>query len=189
MKTITLFLVLTLFGTCYAESYMELTRPVALDQKATSLMGLEEDESGVDGRIVFFGYTHCADICPMTLGEISKIASSIEQHEINIKVLFVTIDSARDTEGALESYFSGYGDKFEFLRPSSEGLKELQSVFAYESVEYNAFEGNEHYIIDHSITSFLLDNHHNIVSLLDLSESLNAETATQKIVGTLERSR
>lgn len=189
MKTITLFLVLMLFGTCYAESYMELNRPVALDQKTASLMGLEEDESGVDGRIVFFGYTHCADICPMTLGEISKIMSLIERYEIDIKLLFVTIDSARDTEEVLQSYFSGYGNKFEFLRPSSEELEELQSIFAYESVKHNAFEGNEHYIIDHSITSFLLDNDHNIVSLLDLSESLNAETATQRIVRTLEASR
>src|SRR5215218_7774424 len=47
--------------------------------------------------VVFFGYTHCPDVCPVTLGELAMVAKELGKDAERMQVLFVTVDPARDT--------------------------------------------------------------------------------------------
>ena len=63
--------------------------------------------------LVFFGYTHCPDLCPMVMNSISGAMNRLEDDEREqVDVVFVTTDPARDDEAALRDYLDGYGDDF-----------------------------------------------------------------------------
>ena len=58
--------------------------------------------------LVFFGYTHCPDICPTTLFEISEVMKALGKDADRTRALFITIDPQRDTPAALKDYLSNF---------------------------------------------------------------------------------
>ena len=63
--------------------------------------------------LVFFGYTHCPDYCPLVMNSISAALNRLDDEQRDqVDVVFVTTDPARDDEQALRSYLDGYGEDF-----------------------------------------------------------------------------
>jgi protein SCO1/2 len=64
--------------------------------------------------IVYFGFTKCPDICPSTLYKLSKVLKIIkskpEAHYLNVKVVFISVDPARDTPPILKKYLNNFSD-------------------------------------------------------------------------------
>jgi protein SCO1/2 len=58
--------------------------------------------------LVFFGFTHCPDICPTTLFEVSEILRALGPDADNVRALFVTVDPERDTVPVLKDYLSSF---------------------------------------------------------------------------------
>src|SRR3954465_7534703 len=58
--------------------------------------------------LVFFGFTHCPEICPTTLFEVSEILRKLGPDAERVRVLFITIDPERDTPAALKDYLSSF---------------------------------------------------------------------------------
>ncbi|GAA3650323.1 SCO family protein [Nocardioides ginsengisoli] len=63
--------------------------------------------------IVFFGYTHCADYCPLVMNNLSAALNRLDSADrAKVDVVFVTTDPARDDEKTLRKYLDGYGKDF-----------------------------------------------------------------------------
>ena len=58
--------------------------------------------------LVFFGFTHCPDVCPTTLFEVSEILQALGTDADRVGALFVTVDPERDTPAALKDYLSSF---------------------------------------------------------------------------------
>lgn len=89
--------------------------------------------------IVFFGYTNCADFCPLVMGSLSAGLNHLsEEDRERVNLVFVTTDPARDGEAELRDYLDGYGDGFVGLTGE---LEEIAALAA--SLKIYMSEGTE----------------------------------------------
>jgi protein SCO1/2 len=105
--------------------------------------------------LVFFGFTHCPDVCPGTL---LKLAQARRAAAVSgLRVVFITVDPARDTPALLAQYVHAFDSDFIALTGSEPAIATLAKRFgvAFERVD---LPGGG-YTMDHSATVFLLDRH------------------------------
>ncbi len=112
--------------------------------------------------LVFFGFTHCPDVCPTTLYKLAQLErAGVVPH---LKVVFVSVDPARDTPAALKQYVSAFG------APALIGVtgpeRAIATVAAHFGVAYERvpLPGGD-YTIDHSAVVFLLDRAARVVAV------------------------
>jgi protein SCO1/2 len=74
--------------------------------------------------LLFFGYTHCPDICPLTLGKLARAIRDAGEDARDTRVVLVTVDPARDTPAALKAYVSRFGPRVSGLTGDSASLAE-----------------------------------------------------------------
>jgi len=72
--------------------------------------GREVTDQDLKGRpfLVFFGFTHCPDVCPTTLFEVSEIFRALGPDADRTRALFITVDPERDTPGVIKDYLSSF---------------------------------------------------------------------------------
>jgi protein SCO1/2 len=122
------------------------------------------DDSGhtVDARsyrgdvvLLYFGYTHCPDICPTTLARLASALYAMHERG-QVRVLFVTVDPARDTVPVMHQYVRAFGPEFTGLRGTADALHTLAKRYR---VTYSAgkpdAQGN--YDMTHSDGVFVFD--------------------------------
>jgi protein SCO1/2 len=76
-----------------------------IDQNGTPVT--DEDIKGRPS-LVFFGYTHCPDVCPTTLFEMSEVMRALGPDASRVNALFITVDPERDTAAAMKDYLSSF---------------------------------------------------------------------------------
>ncbi len=106
--------------------------------------------------ILFFGYTHCPDVCPTTMAELSQALQQLGPDAARVQLLFVTVDPARDTSDVLSQYVSAFNPSFIGLRPSDAQLAKAASDFR---VYYAKAPGKtpDGYTMDHTAASYVFD--------------------------------
>ena len=89
--------------------------------------GAEVTAADYRGRvtILYFGYTHCPDICPATLANLSDMLNRLGPDAGKVRVLFVTVDPNRDTPAVLKQYAAAFAPQVEGLRGSDNALADL----------------------------------------------------------------
>lgn len=104
---------------------------------------------------VYFGYTHCPDVCPTTLAELAQSMRELGPQADQVQVLFITIDPARDTQALLKSYAPAFDPRFIGLTGSP---AQIASVAGQFHALYRRQDGaNGDYTMDHSAGAYLLD--------------------------------
>ncbi len=114
--------------------------------------------SSFKGRavILFFGYTQCPDVCPVTMGAMRELMTTLGTDAQRIQVLFVTVDPERDTPQLLAQYVPAF-------HPSFLGLYGDAAATAKVAAEFKVFHrkqpgGNATaYTVDHTAGSYVLD--------------------------------
>ncbi|HNQ04941.1 MAG TPA: SCO family protein [Thiobacillaceae bacterium] len=111
------------------------------------------------GRLIvlFFGYTHCPDVCPTTLSDMAQALELLgPEAATRVQVLFVSVDPERDTQEILRAYVPHFHPSFLGLRGSPEEVaraaKEFHIVYGRHAVP-----GATDYLVDHSAGSYVLD--------------------------------
>ena len=109
---------------------------------------------------VFFGYTHCPDICPITMHTMRKVRDKIYSYqEINMKnfnILFVSVDSERDTPEHLGKYISFFGDNFSAVTGNKKQVDSLTGQLGVPySIDKHEPEDTD-YLVGHSGAIFLI---------------------------------
>ena len=103
---------------------------------------------------LFFGFTHCPDVCPMTLNKLDIIISRLEKDNIKIKTFFITIDPDRDTPEVIKNYLSSYNNKFIGITGKPEEIFLLSKSWGIMSVKIFSEKGK--YTVNHSSPVILL---------------------------------
>ncbi|MDR5755846.1 SCO family protein [Caballeronia sp. LZ035] len=107
--------------------------------------------------VLFFGYTHCPDVCPTTLAELSQALQQLGDKAKDVQVLMVTVDPARDTPELLGQYVAAFNPSFIGLRPDSDA--QLAQVAKDFRVYYAKSAGKtaDDYTMDHTAASYVFD--------------------------------
>jgi protein SCO1/2 len=116
--------------------------------------------TGADFRgrpvLMYFGYTHCPDVCPTTLTTLRRALGRLDGGAERVRVLFVTVDPARDTRAAMHRYVNAFGPQFVGLRGTPDQLQDLTRRYR---VVYNRDkpDGRGNYLVAHSAAVFVFD--------------------------------
>lgn len=106
--------------------------------------------------LLYFGYTHCPDVCPTTLAALGSALGRLGSEANRVKVLFVTVDPARDTAPALKRYMSYFGPQFIGLRGDDEALRPLIRRYRV-AYHRDPPDPNGNYAVEHSSIVFVFD--------------------------------
>jgi protein SCO1 len=106
--------------------------------------------------VMFFGYTHCPDVCPTTLAELKMVKSQLGPDGERLQVLFVTVDPERDTQAVLAQYVPAFDPSFVGLRGDATATAKVAKDF---KVFYQKVPGSkpDNYSVDHTAGSYVFD--------------------------------
>jgi protein SCO1/2 len=105
--------------------------------------------------LVFFGFTHCPDVCPTTLFQMSEILAATGPRGKGLRALFVTVDPERDTPESLKSYLSSFDDRIVGLTGSPEAVAAMEKVYRAYARKVPLKEGD--YTMEHTGVVYLMD--------------------------------
>jgi len=107
--------------------------------------------------LIFFGFTHCPDICPAELQVIAQALEQLGDKAKTVVPIFITLDPERDTPQAMANYVKSFGPNFVGLTGSPEAIEAAAKAYrvAYSKVENKDSAGD--YSVDHSALVYLMD--------------------------------
>ena len=130
----------------------------ARDFRLTDHNGQVRTLADFKGQIVavFFGYTHCPDVCPTTLSDFAAALEQLGPQAERVQVLFVTVDPERDTPELLRQFVPAFNPRFLGMYTEAEALKRLAREYkvVYQKTSVKAADD---YLIDHSAGTFVYD--------------------------------
>lgn len=106
--------------------------------------------------VIFFGFTHCPDVCPTTLQEMAEVRRQLGRDAEQVQVLFVTVDPQRDTREVLAQYVPAFDSTFIGLFGTAEETARTAKQF---KVFYQKVPGatDTSYTMDHTAGSYVID--------------------------------
>jgi protein SCO1 len=105
--------------------------------------------------LVFFGFTHCPDVCPTTLQKLALIKSSRAKELEGVRIAFISVDGERDTPAAMKDYLKRFPAEFTGLTAPSEQVRTLALGFSAPFFKDPPKDGE--YDVQHSSRLFALD--------------------------------
>src|SRR5580704_3078898 len=115
-------------------------------------------EADLKGKwhLVFFGYTHCPDVCPTTLNELSLAVDHIgKKGSAEIGIVFISVDPDRDTPDVLKSYVSSFDAPITALSGTDAQVKQVASDYRVYYAKHRREDGG--YDMDHSAIIYVMD--------------------------------
>jgi protein SCO1 len=105
---------------------------------------------------IFFGFTHCPDICPTTLAQMKAVLAELGSDAKRVQVLFVTVDPERDTAEVLRQYVTAFDPSFIGLTGSVDDIKRVAKEFkVFFQKTAGTTAGN--YSVDHTAAFYIFD--------------------------------
>ena len=106
---------------------------------------------------VFFGYTHCPDVCPTTLSLLNTVAQRLEGGATPVRFVFVTVDPERDTPEQLARYVTYFNGDFVGVTGTMDGIDQLTRQLGVMHLQVDNETSPGSYLIDHTAGVFLFD--------------------------------
>lgn len=133
--------------------------------------------------VLFFGYTHCPDICPTTLGWIAEFLDRLESVAAPLRVVFVSVDPERDQPDVLKDYLSSFDDRFIGLTGTAAEVKAVTDQWGILARKV-PFAGGD-YTIDHTASVLLVGADGRFRGTLDIHDETPDANVTKlrKLVG------
>lgn len=133
---------------------------------------------------VFYGFTHCPEVCPATLYGLSQIVESIGAAANDLQIVFVTVDPERDSVAILKEYIGAINEDAIGLSGSPEAIDTMRKAFGIFAEKTLLDDGD--YTIDHTATVFLYDAQGALSGTIAWGEA--DDFAEAKLRGLLEKS-
>jgi protein SCO1 len=143
-----------------------------------------EDQNGqpvtdadMKGRpfLVFFGYTHCPDICPTTLFDISQVFQKLGPDADRTGALFITVDPERDTPAVLKDYLSNFDPHLRGLTGDQNAVNAATKAYRVYAKKVPLEHGD--YTMDHTAMVYLMDKNGHFVAPFNLKQTPEAAAA------------
>jgi protein SCO1/2 len=125
--------------------------------------------------LVFFGFTHCPDVCPTTMFEISEILKRLGPGGERVRALFITVDPERDTAAALKDYVSSFDPHIIALTGDEASIAAVAKAYRAIYRRVPLKEGG--YTMDHTAIVYLMDKQGRFVSPFSLRRPADAAAA------------
>jgi protein SCO1 len=129
--------------------------------------------------LIFFGFTHCPDICPAELQVIAQALEQLGDKAKNVVPIFITVDPERDTPEAMGNYVKSFGHNFVGLTGSPEAIAAAAKAYRVSYAKVEDKESAADYGVDHSALVYLMDPKGRYVT--HFSYGLSAEQMAEKL--------
>jgi protein SCO1 len=106
-------------------------------------------------HLVFFGFTHCPDVCPTTLNELSLAMDRLGNARDRVRIVMITVDPQRDTPETLKSYIASFDAPVTALTGTEEQVAGAVRAYRVYSAKRPIKDGN--YDMDHSAVIYVMD--------------------------------
>jgi len=143
----------------------------------TTHEGRRLSDADLRGRpyAVFFGFTHCPEVCPTALYELSLVLGELGPDADRVKVLFVTVDPARDTQEQLATFVGAFDPRIVALRGTEE--ETIAAARAFKATYRRVPQDNGDYTMDHTALVFLMDRNGAFFDKVDYREDHATQVA------------
>jgi protein SCO1/2 len=118
--------------------------------------------------LIFFGFTHCPDVCPTTLFELTNLLKELGREADRLNVLFITVDPDRDTPDQLALYLSSFDSRIVGLSGTPENIGAVMKAYRVYARKV-PLEG-EGYTMDHTATVYMLNSEGQFVGVMSYQE-------------------
>ncbi|OYV33036.1 MAG: cytochrome c oxidase assembly protein [Thiomonas sp. 20-64-5] len=127
-----------------------------------SSSGVPESSRNFLGKVVvlYFGYTHCPDVCPTTMAHLARAVQSLGPQGKDVEVLFVTVDPKRDTPAVLNAYVHAFLSNAIGLSGTVAQTKALADRY-HVSYSYGKPDAHGDYVVNHSAAIYIFGPHGN----------------------------
>ena len=137
--------------------------------------------------LVFFGYSHCPDICPMNLSIIRDALERLGPEGTKVQPLFITLDPVRDTEEKLGPFLSHFHERLLGLTGTQKQIRSVAESF-FVRYKLSTKKDHDYYLIDHTAATYLVDGsgqglaifQHNTPSA-EIASTINSYIASQTL--------
>lgn len=107
--------------------------------------------------LLFFGYTFCPDVCPMTLSTWKRVHEALGADAQGVKFVFVTVDPDRDTPERLKQHVEIFNSEFVGLTGTAEDLQPVYRTFGVYFEKDTETESAAGYLVSHTASAFVVD--------------------------------
>jgi len=131
--------------------------PIGGPFRLTSHEGKPFTEENLKGKpfVVFFGFTHCPEVCPTTLYDLTQDMAALGKDAEKLQAAFITVDPARDTPELMKTYLSSFDPRIVGLTGTEEEIAAAARAY---KIYYRKVPTDDGYTMDHSATLFLMDS-------------------------------
>jgi len=139
--------------------------------------GKTVSDADMKGRpfLVFFGYTHCPDVCPTTLFEMSQMLHALGPDAGRIGALFITVDPERDTPAVLKDYLASFDPHLRGLTGGPAAVDAALKAYRVYAKKVPLKDGD--YTMDHTAAVYLMDKNGRFVAPFNMKRTAEAEAA------------
>jgi protein SCO1/2 len=159
-----------------------VTAPAAIGGpfQLTDQAGQTVTEKNLQGKptLIFFGFTHCPDVCPTSLFEISEVLRAMGGDADRVNAWFVSVDPERDTRAAMKDYLSSFDPHLKGLTGDPEAVAKVISGFRVYAKKVPLKDGD--YTMDHTALIYLMDRNGKFVAPFNLKRTPEAAAADLK---------
>ena len=144
--------------------------PIGGPFRLTSHEGKAFTDEDLKGKpfAVFFGFTHCPEVCPTTLYDLTQDFAALGKDADSLQAVFITVDPARDTPELMKTYLSSFDPRIVGLAGTEE---EIAAVAKAYKVYYRKVPTESGYTMDHTATILLMDSRGEFYGTSNFQES------------------
>jgi protein SCO1/2 len=128
--------------------------------------------------LVFFGFTHCPDVCPTTLFDVSEVMRALGPDADKTAALFITVDPERDTPAAMKDYLSSFDPHLSGLTGDQAAIDAVSKAYRVYSKKVPLEAGG--YNMDHTALVYLMDKQGRFVAPFNLKRRPEESAADLK---------
>jgi protein SCO1/2 len=145
--------------------------------KLTDQNGRTVSDQDLKGRpfLVFFGFTHCPDVCPTTLFDVSELMRSLGPDADRARALFITVDPERDTPAVMKDYLSSFDPHLAGLTGDAAAIAAVAKAYRVYYKKVPLDQGG--YTMDHTAIVYLMDKDGRFVAPFSLKRTTEAAAA------------
>ena len=138
-------------------------------------------EKSLQGRptIIFFGYTHCPDVCPTSLFEMSEVLRAMGRDADRVNAYFISVDPERDTAAVMKDYLGSFDPHLKGLTGDPAAIGKVLTEFRVYAKKVPSKDGGD-YTMDHTALIYLMDRKGNFVAPFNLKQTPEAAAAELK---------
>jgi protein SCO1/2 len=146
----------------------------------TDQSGAVVTEKSLEGRptLIFFGFTHCPDVCPTSLFEISEVLRAMGKDADSVNAYFISVDPERDSPDAMKDYLSSFDPHLKGLTGDPEVLAKVLTEYRVYAKKVPLKDGD--YTMDHTALVYLMDRNGRFVAPFNLKRTPDEAAAELK---------